>query len=127
MKIRPVTKEDLSSIQTLLKNNTSIDLLESSLKESVKSALIDGEKGPEGFIIIRKIGGINELSHWHLEPEHSLVLKATAKGVKGLIATHEPKSEASRIRILKENGFKKLRETNGLFFNEKAVTLIKQD
>ena len=113
-------KDDLKKIQGLTK--TPLSLLENTLINSQAKVLIEKDE-IKGFVMIREIGGVNELIHWHLNPGQSLILIAVMKKLKGPVAAHEPSSNKERIRILESAGFEKINECEGVFPAEKAIIL----
>lgn len=124
MKVRELWKSDLKIVQLMLFEQgikTSLEQLETMYDNSFMVKAIE-DVGLEGFIMIRKLGFMNELTHWHLNPEHSLILKGLTKQIKN-IGTYEHPSAKERIKILEENGFKKIAEAEGLLKNSKAIIL----
>jgi len=118
MIIRSMRKDDLEAIQGL--TNTPLSLLENTLINSRANVLIE-EDEIQGFVMIREIGGINELSQWQLKPGQSLILKAVMKKLKGPVAAHEPARNKERIKLLESAGFEKINECEGVFHKEKAI------
>jgi hypothetical protein len=122
---REIEERDLPAIQSLLKNEVSLASLKLGLKESIINLVVQEEK-IEGFVMIRNIGGFNEITHWQLKPEHGIILKSMRRRLKGTIVTHEKESCKEKIVILEQNGFQRLKTTQGIFPNENAIT-FKQD
>lgn len=113
-------KEDLTEMSKIA--NIDQITLELALINSTNNIIVMNE-GIEGFAMIRKLTDINELIHWHLKPEHSIILKSLAKSTKGPVLTMEKESNTQRIKILEQNGFKKINESEGIFKDEKAIIL----
>jgi len=119
MKTRDITRNDISELKKLYKLKTDLRFT----LENSKANLIVEEEGIKGFVIIKDIGGVNELSYWHLNPEHKLILKGLIKKLGGKCATLEPENNKQRIELLKSIGFKQQSRIEGVYPNEKAVML----
>lgn len=119
---REVKKEDLPVISKL--TGVNLRVLESSLNHASTTILVEDE-GVKGFIMVRRLANINELTHWHLEPEHSLILKSIIRRVGEPLAALEKEGCEERIKVLEANGFKKIGTNKGIFPNNKALIFRK--
>ena len=124
MKIRELWRDELRIIQLMMfeqGHEVSIEQLRNAYDKAVIAKAVD-DNGLQGFIMIRKLGIINELSYWHLKPEHSLLLKGLARKLRP-VGAHEPPINKERLKILESAGFKSIGLINGLLKNSEAVIL----
>lgn len=117
---REVRTSDLPAISEL--SGASQGVLKTALKNSSTSTVVE-DNGVKGFVIVKQLASINELTHWHLKPEHSLILKSIIRRAGEPLAVIEKEGSEERIRMLKNHGFKKIGKKEGLFPDSKAVIL----
>lgn len=117
-----MTRDDIKYIKDL--TNTNTDIITNLFNNAINKIVIEDD-GIKGFALIKKLGALNELSAWHLNPEHSLLLKAITRKINGPIAAAEQESNEGRIKILESAGFKKQSIIDGVFNDARAVMLTK--
>jgi len=119
IRLREMNKDDVKFIKDL--TDAGIDTIINAYNNSTNKMVIEDD-GIKGFAIIRPLGDINELSVWHVQPEHSLLLKAIVRKT-GALAAAEREENETRIRILECAGFRKQSIVKGVFSDSRAVML----
>ncbi|MBD3312716.1 hypothetical protein GF352_04660 [archaeon] len=117
---RELRTGDLTVISAL--SGVSRNVLETVLKNALTTIVVE-DNGVKGFVIVRRLAGINELTHWHLRPEHSLILKSIIRRAGEPLAVIEKEGDEERIGMLEDYGFKKICKKEGIFPDSKAVIL----